>query len=48
MTKKSNSHFKHGSGVFKCQCCGHNTRQSGQWPKGLAHLEIQNELELAL
>jgi hypothetical protein len=23
-------------------------RQSGQWPKGLAHLEIQNELELAL
>jgi hypothetical protein len=22
-------------------------RQSGQWPKGLPHLEIQNELELA-
>ena len=29
MTKKSNSHFKRGSGMFTCQSCGHNTRHTG-------------------
>lgn len=29
MTKKSNSHFKRGSGMFACQSCGHNTRHTG-------------------
>lgn len=29
MSKASNSRFAAGSGVFKCNCCGHNTRHTG-------------------
>jgi len=25
----SNAHFKRGSGVYRCRCCGHNTRDTG-------------------
>jgi len=29
MTTKANSQFKAGSGVYRCRCCGHNTRHTG-------------------
>jgi len=29
MTKNA-SHFAHGSAVYKCGCCGHNTRSTGR------------------
>lgn len=28
-SRKSHSHFKAGSGVFVCECCGHKTRHTG-------------------
>lgn len=28
MAKASNSHFKKGSGVYECRCCGRRTRDS--------------------
>ena len=30
MGNKQNSHFKRGSGMYQCECCGRNTRDTGE------------------